>query len=438
VNATHREALAELALTGLRQLPPTLIGGSEEPADDGAVNDALDHLRDVVGDLAPVARADVLHQARSELARVRPHWTEDERRTAIATLTREAVTPATSGAPPITWLDTSSIFADLPATPWVSRGLMLAPGRPALLAGYGASAKTLAAQSLALSVAAGRPIWSFFEVGDPGRVLHLDYEQGEHASRRRYQRLAIGHGIDAPELGDRLRLAALPRVYLDAVDAADIFARELDGSQLAIIDSLRAAAPTLDENASDVRRALDALTTASVKTGCAVLVIHHAGKAQDRHADARQVVRGSSAIFDAAGCALIIAAGKTKTDPRRVTQAKVPAEAEGAPIDDFGLAVEDVALAGDPTAGVRVLHRSIADANDVQGEVDARLERDAGRVLDAVRQNPDTTITVLRAKAGLANARVAEVLAVLEHQRRVVASPADRGGKRYRLILEGT
>jgi hypothetical protein len=352
-------------------------------------------------------------------------------------LLRPAPAPTMIGVPAITWIDTSSIFAELSFTPWVSRGLMLAPGRPALLAGYGASAKTLAAQSLALAVASGRPIWGFFEVSDPGRVLHFDYEQGEHATRRRYQRLAIGHGIDAPELADRLRLAALPRVYLDSADAADVFARELDGAQLAIVDSLRAAAPTLDENASDVRRALDALTTASTKTGCAVVVIHHAGKTQDRHADARQVVRGSSAIFDAAGCALIIAAGKTKTDPRRVTQAKVPAEAEGAPIDDFGLAVEDVALAGDPTAGVRVLHRSIAGTNDAQGEIDARLTRDAGRVLDAVRRNPDAPLTVLRAKAGLQNTRVAEVLAVLEHSGRIASVHGVRGSKRYRLAVEG-
>jgi RecA-family ATPase len=342
--------------------------------------------------------------------------------------------PATT----IAWLGTAEIFAELAPTPWIARGLMLGPGRPALLAGYGASAKTLAAQSMALAVASGRPIWGHFEVTDPGHVRHLDFEQGEQATRRRYQRLAIGHGIDTPELGDRLRLAALPRVYLDSNSALEVFSRELDGAQLAIIDSLRAAAPTLDENDSAVRAALDVLTAASNKTGCAVLLLHHAGKTQDRHGDARQIARGSSAIFDAAGNVLVIAQGDTKTAPRKVTQAKVPAEAEGAPIADFLLAVEDVEMFGEPAAGVRVVHREAAEDDR---EDPAPYDRYAPQILRVVREHAGefSSANTLAARVKGRRTEVLQVIRAMEEAGELVKTPhADPGNgtKVYRPGVE--
>jgi hypothetical protein len=90
------------------------------------------------------------------------------------------------------------IYAPLPAIEWTLRRLELAPGAPSMFAGYGFSGKTLAAMALAQAMVAGREVWGQLEV-EQGPVLHLDYEQGDWLTRRRYQRLARGMEIVHPE-----------------------------------------------------------------------------------------------------------------------------------------------------------------------------------------------------------------------------------------------
>jgi hypothetical protein len=60
-----------------------------------------------------------------------------------------------------------------------------------LIAGYGFTGKTIAAQALALAIASGGRVWDMFAARS-GRVLHLDYEQGQRLTNERYQRLARG------------------------------------------------------------------------------------------------------------------------------------------------------------------------------------------------------------------------------------------------------
>jgi hypothetical protein len=215
--------------------------------------------------------------------------------------------------------------------------------------------------------------WGRFETV-VGEVRHLDYEQGSTATRRRYQRLAAGYAISGWQpatlsaAGRRLRYRAQrsrrspeavcdASVYLDEKQAFEELAVASDGASLVIIDAFRGATPSSDENDSAVRRGLDVLTRVSERNGASFLVIHHAGKPREGHDDARMIARGSSAIFDACGCVLVITAGKTAADPKRVRQTKQPAESEGAPIADFELVVEDVELDGNRTAGVRVGNR---------------------------------------------------------------------------------
>ncbi len=334
--------------------------------------------------------------------------------------------------PSIVYVDTDAIFAPLPPTPWKVRGLHIGPGRPTLIAGYGASAKTLSAQAMALAVASGKPIWGHFE-GVTGEVRHLDYEQGFHASAKRYQRLAIGMGIERADLGDRLKLCALPRVFLDDADAADAYARACEGADVVILDALRGAAPSHDENDSRIRSTLDVLTSVSERTGAAFVVLHHAGKPKDGHADARTVARGSSAIFDACGCVLLLSAGKTGSDPKRVSQVKTPADAEGAPIEDFELVVEDVMAEGDRTAGVRVVHR-VLELEDADANANAAFERDAEKLLATIRKHPGSTSNLLVQQVAMGRNRALQVLAALADENRVRVIPGDRGAKTYRVI----
>jgi len=324
------------------------------------------------------------------------------------------------------------IFAPLPPSQWAVPGLQIGPGRPAMIAGYGASAKTLAAQQMALAKASGTPIWNQYACSVGGKVLHLDYEQGKHASMKRYQRLARGHGIDAGALGLRLFLGVLPRVYLDDADAQEKFLAAFDGYELVIIDALRGAAPASDENDSSIRRTLDLLTYASERTGAASIVLHHAGKPKaDGDGDKRMITRGSSAIFDACGCVLIFEASKSGNGPKRVSQQKQPAEAEGPKVPAFELTVDDIAIDGNANAGVTVTW-SAGAPSDPSAQAIARFGLDAERLLAVVRANSGITANSLIERAGMGRTRAFKVLGALVDERRLMTFEAD-GSKRYRV-----
>jgi hypothetical protein len=340
------------------------------------------------------------------------------------------VVPLHRASGELVFRSTAEIFAPLPETQWVARGLQMCPGRPMLIAGYGASAKTLASQQMALAVATGRPIWDFF-ASAPGLVRHLDYEQGWHATAKRYQRLALGHGIDSLDIGDRLALCTMPLVTLDSAGALDAYSKAADGASLVIVDALRGATPSSDENDSSIRGALDVLTRVSERTGATFVVLHHAGKPKDSHDDTRTIARGSSAIFDAAGCVLVLRAGKTGAEPKRVTQTKSPAEAEGAPIDDFVLVVEDVALGSNKTAGVRVAHRSL-QALDPDAKSASQYESEVARLIRVITESPGLTQNQLVLRAGMKRPRAIAVLAAMVDDGRIAVLPGPRGAKTYR------
>lgn len=252
----------------------------------------------------------------------------------------------------IVTVDATEIARPLPALSYLVPSLGIASGAPVLVAGYGFSGKTVSLQSLALSVASGRPLWGVYSVRE-GRVRHFDFEQGSRVSHERYQRLARGMGIDLAGLGDRLTLAVNPAAYLDDDDAEEAYARAFEGVDLAIVDSLRAAAPTFDENSSEIRRPIDLAFRAAELHGTIVVFIHHARKPKsDDPAGARYKIRGSSALFDAGGSTFLFAAEKDQ--PTRVTHEKC--RNRGITVDDFGLRVEDVEIDGDARAGLRVVH----------------------------------------------------------------------------------
>jgi len=194
-----------------------------------------------------------------------------------------------------------------------------------------------------------------------------------------------------------------------------------------VIDSLRGALPGEDENASGIRAFVDVLTQVSEKTGATVLLLHHAGKPKEGQTDARMMLRGSSALFDAAGCVLLVTNPKRKEDPRTVQQVKPPADSEAAGIDDFGLRIEDVLDdEGSPT-GVRVLHAALAV--NAQPKADERYERDAKVLLELVKTNAGCSKRFLRARAGYRGGRVDEVLDALLEEGRVVMLPSGSAGK---------
>jgi len=295
-----------------------------------------------------------------------------------------------AGPPRYGLLEAKGIFAPLPPMPWVVEGLAIAPGAPTLIAGYGYSAKTLAAQALLLAVAAGRRIWGEF-VCKRGRCIHIDHEQGERLCRERYQRLALAYGIPFDELEGMLALCSMPSLYLTHKAAEDALVAVCMGAAICLIDSFRASVPGVDENDSKVREYLDILTRVSERTGCTFIVIHHAGKSKgDEHGsrDERQSPRGSSGIFDA--CQTVLKFDGKKGEPTRVSMHKE--RARGGAVEDFYLAVEDVAITDETgkvweRAGVAVNYQCEEQVNPPQkpGEAFAAKVR---LVEDFIRRNP--------------------------------------------------
>jgi len=304
----------------------------------GGRNDALTALAGAMrrrGFGAPAITAALIQE---NAARCRPPLDEPEvRRVAEGVARRYTPAAPVKGWAVLGWTDLSSV---LPNIPWLCKELSIAPGAPTLVAGYGFSGKTVSLQSLALAVAAGRQAWGKFDVGQGG-VLHVDYEQGRHLTQLRYQRLAIEMGVWQDELAGKLDLLTLPPTYLDADGEIERLSQLCEGKRLCIIDSLKAAFPTCDENSSDVRKHLDGLTRISEATGCVFMVIHHARKPSKEHTGmAAMAIRGSGAIFDACGGVFIF--GGEKGRPTTVVHDKARITGRTAP--DFALEVSDVSL----------------------------------------------------------------------------------------------
>lgn len=180
----------------------------------------------------------------------------------------------------------------LPNVPWLCHALMLAPGAPALLSGFGGSGKTTFAQELALAVATpNRKLLAGLDVERHGRVVHIDHEQGKEETWRKYVELGATKAAD-------VTISALPAWRLGEPRTRAEFEALTDGAALVIIDSLIASAkPGSDENSStDMREPLDYLGSLSDKTGTVFLVVHHHRK--DESVIERSA-RGAGGITDA-------------------------------------------------------------------------------------------------------------------------------------------
>jgi hypothetical protein len=197
-------------------------------------------------------------------------------------------------------LTADQIFQELPPIPWLCEGLRIAPGGVCKLDGYGFSGKSMLAHYLALCIAAGVPAFGTMPVR-PGRVLHLDYEQGMRLTQTRYQKLGKGLGLTAEKLRGNLETEIYPVERLDSKNAEDEIRTLVEGFDFVIFDSFRAAAPEIDENSSKARIPLDMLNRIFDTTGAVPLVIHHEGKTTETTIgrSSKMKGRGSSAIFDA-------------------------------------------------------------------------------------------------------------------------------------------
>lgn len=287
-------------------------------------------------------------------------------------------------APPDDWnvLTAADLSEPLPPIPWVCEQLGLAPGAVSLFAGYGYSRKTMALQSLGLSVATGRSVWGVWSCRK-GLFVHLDYEQGRRLTQERYQRLARGMGFELRDLpADAMKACIMPRSYLDAPDISDRLVRLLEGAAFVAVDSLRAAFPRADENSSEIRAHLDVLSRVSERTGAQISVIHHARKPSQQSAGgATHAIRGSSALFDA--CQSVYVFEGEKDTPTTVHHQKD--RVRGLTLPDFGLTSEDVVGETGPRWGLAVRHLEAEQmAQSAESQAESRVSRAVAKAIEKV------------------------------------------------------
>lgn len=313
------------------------------------------------------------------------------------------------------WLDALAIAAPVEARLWLVEALGWAPGRPAMLAGYNGSGKTMVAMAAALDLLAGRSVWGEFRGREVRRIVHLNYDQGANGTRLRYQALARGHGVDLAALGDRLRLANSPSVNLTDRDAREHYLRAFEGADLAICDALRGLIGGADENASDVRAYIDVLRGVSDETGCTPLVpVHAKKKGADGWGDPREALRGSSAIMDAAGAVLLVEG--RGTDPRSVHHIRQHEGALGEPLEPFYLA-----LVREPGDALRVEYRTREQVK-VPGKAGARFEALREAVVHVVREAgslPSRNAICARVVGGAKGTKLEAIRELLDEHRLV-------------------
>jgi len=296
-------------------------------------------------------------------------------------------------------LDRTQLWEPLPEPVYVVDGI-IRQASVVEIAAYGGSSKTWLAVDAALSVAAGIPWLGRFGTLQ-GSTCFVDYESGQYEILRRLQAVARARGL---ERVDAVDVASLPSVYMPDPAFGAAVTELATGRSLIAIDTLKAATPGLDENDANMRSGLDVLRRAAEATGCAFLVLVHTKKKRaEVTVDAREMGRGSSAIFDAADSVLHLE--YREGHPQRVSQTKARL---GRVVDPFNVTVTD-------TEGGGVLVEA-HDATD--GITTDSFNAKCRKLLELVQDNPGASGRLIRERSGM---RPSTALAALESLERAGA-----------------
>jgi hypothetical protein len=253
-------------------------------------------------------------------------------------------------------------------------------GTLALIVAYGSSLKTWVLADFALSVATGSPWLQRFETKQ-GRALIIDFESGSYELRRRVHRLARGREYPIPI--EAFGFVTMPALSL-ACDEFYAALRPLAAEYAFIgIDSLPAGSGGLDENDARFATSLNRLKATSEETGCVILPLHHnrkGGAGDGKDTDPREMVRGSSAIFNAVDVVLQMARGKDESFVVRQIKAR-----GGKNVDPFVVRVDDTG----PDASV-VIASNLPDesADEVTGTIKA-LDKAKREILFVLAEHKD-------------------------------------------------
>jgi hypothetical protein len=166
-----------------------------------------------------------------------------------------------------------------PPVPWVVKPFV-ARGVVTMVVGREGTGKSLFALGLASGVGRGDAVAGF--ACEQGKVLVIDAENGEAEAHRRLSGLDVSRDTLSYYEADEFDL----REHLPQLEALLVEHRPT----VVVLDSMRSLTPGLEENDSGpTEKALAPLRGLSRRYDCAVLVLHHTGKATNTY-------RGSTAI----------------------------------------------------------------------------------------------------------------------------------------------
>lgn len=185
--------------------------------------------------------------------------------------------------------------ADIPDFHWLCSTLGLCPGPISILSAFSNTGKTFWAAALAICVANGLNFLGDIVIDDPGKVIHIDWDQGQKFSKIYYWRLLQGFGLKSFQNINYIQ----PNWHLHDKEAYHNLIGMLTGHKLCIIDCLGSAIPEADINDDRVRSYIDMLNRVSEITQCSILMLHHEPKTTG--SDPLKSVKGNGSIISAAG-----------------------------------------------------------------------------------------------------------------------------------------
>jgi hypothetical protein len=232
-------------------------------------------------------------------------------------------------------LGPTEIFTALPEQPFAVDGLMI-KGALAMIVAYGESLKSWMALDAVLAMATGARWLGRFQC-EKGPALFIDYEAGDYEVRRRIQRIAAARELAAPV--QDIALVSFPDWLITSDEFFARVEKFAERYALIVVDSLTGAAGKGDENEAGYAAALYRLKSIASRTSCLIVVLHHSRKANAAGGDVdpREMVRGSSAIFNAVDVCLYLRR-HGESDGFLCVQTKARG---GKKVDPFVLRVDD-------------------------------------------------------------------------------------------------
>lgn len=202
-------------------------------------------------------------------------------------------------------------IADIPPRPWIVPGLIMRQAIT-LLVGTGGAGKSLFSLQLAASIASGQDFGGF-KTRSEARIMVLNAEDDLVEQRRRLAAMEIQGRISRDAVGDRLIVVddppSLLMTYKDPQKGIEV-ASPLVNALVEIIKANQVDVLIVDpftetllgdENSSEGVRTVMRLWRDEIarECNCAVVLVHHTGKAAITAGEAN-ASRGSSAISNAA------------------------------------------------------------------------------------------------------------------------------------------